>query len=111
MLRKIEDLFKCFPVDLCVPLSAGCDIAPDAGDEQSAASQNPEREPVAEKAKAITKHATAGRVYGHSDVVRQETEDLRTSKSPFAPFSNRIDWEIAKWTKDSQTGDNKLETY
>ncbi|KAJ3477772.1 hypothetical protein NLI96_g10232 [Meripilus lineatus] len=82
---------------------------PDAGDEQSAPSQNPEREPVAEKPKAITKHTTAGRVYGRSDVVRRETEALRTSKAPFAPFANRIDWEIAKWTKDSQTGDNKLD--
>ncbi|KAJ3489193.1 hypothetical protein NLI96_g2329 [Meripilus lineatus] len=82
---------------------------PDAGDEQSAPSQNPEREPVAKKPKAITKHATAGRVYGRSDVVRRETEALRTSKAPFAPFANRIDWEIAKWTKDSQTGDNKLD--
>ncbi|KAJ3474253.1 hypothetical protein NLI96_g12564 [Meripilus lineatus] len=84
--------------------------APDANSEQSPPSQNPERAAVAEKPKAVTKHATAGRVYGHSDVVKRETDALRASKTPFAPFSNRIDWEIAKWTKDTKTGDNKLDS-
>ncbi|KAJ3476559.1 hypothetical protein NLI96_g11070 [Meripilus lineatus] len=97
------------PVRLDAQPPTACTPAPDPGDEQTAASQNPERAPVAEKPKAITKHATAGRVYGHSDVVKQDMEALRSSKAPFAPFSSRIDWEIAKWTKESQTGDNKLD--
>ena len=70
--------------------------APNANSEQSPPSQNPERAAVAEKPKAVTKHATAGRVYGHSDVVKRETDALRASKTPFAPFSNRIDWEITQ---------------
>ncbi|KAJ3489169.1 hypothetical protein NLI96_g2326 [Meripilus lineatus] len=83
--------------------------APEASPEQGVPSQNPERAVVAEKPKAVTKHATAGKVYGHSNAVKAETDALRHSKTPFAPFLNRIDWEIAKWTKESKTGDNKLD--
>ncbi|KAJ3473622.1 hypothetical protein NLI96_g12909 [Meripilus lineatus] len=61
---------------------------------------------VRQDAASIVKHPTAGKVFGRSKSKGKEKE--RSSKLSYAPFANRLDWEIAKWAKEAKIGDNKL---
>ncbi|KAJ3474419.1 hypothetical protein NLI96_g12466 [Meripilus lineatus] len=63
--------------------------------------------PVVDAAQVV-RHPTAGKVYARSKTKTQEREAISKSTNPFAPFTNRLDWEIAKWAKETKTGDNKL---
>lgn len=55
-------------------------------------------------------YAGAGKVYGWEKSVYETYQSMTrdASDNPYAPFSCRTAWEMAKWAKQSKTGDNSL---
>jgi hypothetical protein len=49
----------------------------------------------------------AGKIYGYSEDAHTEYQNLcGGGDNPFHPFQNEMEWEVAKWAKEMQTGDN-----
>lgn len=50
----------------------------------------------------------AGKIYGWEETVWQRFKTQFNSSNPYRPFANRMEWELARWAKETKAGDNSL---
>ncbi|KAF8579423.1 hypothetical protein K439DRAFT_1620543 [Ramaria rubella] len=55
----------------------------------------------------MEKFPGSGKVYAHDmEVYGQYTNDPHAEQNPFHPFVNQMEWDVAKWSKEMQQGEN-----